>query len=541
VSPEPTPQPEDLEAAPEVVDPTPYLDAIERQMLDYWLEIDARGKFIHSPKNDDELHRFIRIALGFDIPRKVITLGHRSPFEFVADLFFERAKTALGFANRTGGKTCNIAILNFLDMLFKPGCEIANAGATRDQAKRCFTYFLAFLDLEWFKEFTSRYAQKTGKKFVTKMIQEETLFATKAKQQIITATDKGVRGPHPHKARMDEVDEIEWSILQTGISMARSDPRNIRGRKRILGQNAFTSTRQKARGSMQRLLDEAPTRGIAVYQWNVWEVLERCQRRCFDDPKHGTCPIYVYCEGRAHDCAGFYPIDDFIEKARNLDPERFATEWLNEKPSSARLVYPMFDTKHILTERDLFNRFGVTYPRMEWPRVCGVDFGGGPTSPFVYLKICEMPDRAFLVFYEYVAFQRVMRDHAKAIKESPLYTRGEWNFTDHDAQERIELKDHRIQTRPANKSVLPGIDYVKELLLGYPPDLKPRLYVFEQCPFVISEFGAYHWKTRPDGTVDKSGNPAKEHDHSMDALRYGLYSSKRRPRRGYRMRTVEGL
>lgn len=523
-------------------DPEDYLELVEQQMLDYWLEIDKYGRFTHPPKNNDELHEFIRIALGFDIPRKVVTPGHSAPFDFVADLFFERTKTALGFANRTGGKTCDIAILNFLDMLFKPGCEISNAGATRDQAKKCFNYFLAFMDKKWFKDFCDKYRFVTGKPFIVKQIQEETTFDTKATQQIITATEKGVRGPHPHKSRMDEVDEIDWDILQTGLSMSRSDPKNIRERLPILGQNALTSTRQKARGSMQRLLDEAPQRGIDVYQWNVWEVLERCPRRCFDDPTHGTCPVYVYCKGKAHQCDGFYAIDDFIEKARNLDPDKFATEWLNTKPASDKLVYPMFDTTtHVLTERDLFQRFGCTFPKPEWPRISGTDFGGGPTSPFVYVKICELPDRTYLVFHEYVAFQRVLRDHAKNIKASPYYLRGEWNFTDHDAQERIELKDHMIVTKPADKAVLAGIDYLTELLLGYPPDLKPRLYVYERCPFVISEFSAYHWPSRPDGKVDKSSKPAKEYDHSMDAIRYALYSSKRRQRTGYRMRTVEGL
>lgn len=873
------------------------LSKIEQAMLDHYLALNDDGEFENPPSNDDELHEFIELAYGFTIPRKIVVKGHASPFSFIADMFFERTKNALAFANRNGGKTLAVAVLNHLDMLFKPGCEVASAGAVRSQAKKCYAYFQSFMDLPWFKKFEKRYRELTGRSFVTKRIQEETTFDTRSEQQIITATEKGLRSPHPHKARVDEIDEIPWSILQTGLSMARTAGG-------IKGQNCFTSTRQFEHGSMQRLLDESEAKGIKVYEWNCvlpetwmftgrglkmardvrvgdtvlsedgafhrvvkawssesnknavriypwgwtegigvtedhrmlirrdgenkwveagalvagdvlffpklkgsrepvetpvglmsvafakflgfflgdgcldrgdkyvrmsladgrdteefaalveglfdrnltvdgqlsnlrgrfghkelarwlaehfytgtnsgkpgkggrkkvcpswvvdgmsdemlrafvvglmktdgcfsfrsgkkrpdasfkqtsnsitqafflacvrlglhpsldfseqktrmiegrrvngapfwkvrfaglgvdrlaewcgveipgltrfipprffegdtwfgtpirkietddhagpvfdfavedvhsfsmpwavahncWEVVERCTRRCFDDPEHGTCPIYAFCKGKAHSCDGFFDIEDFIDKVRLIDREKFETEWLNAKPSRGKLIYHEFDTtRHVMTPQRLSDMTGVTAPSAYWPRISGIDFGSSPGHPFVYLKLCRLPNNAWLLFYEYAAEQKLMEDHARAIKASPWYVRTEPSYADtRGLQERMELKKLGVRTKPADKAVLMGIDYVGSLLRGFLPKEEPMLYIWHECKFTLKQFGMYRWPVKADGTPDRTGLPLKRDDDAMDALRYALYSDRNKPGRRYRSRKVAGI
>ena len=512
------------------------VEQINEQILQAYLEINERGQFISPPQDDDELHEFIRIALKVSIPRKVIEPGHRAPFEFMADMFFERVANALVFANRHGGKTFDIAILNLLDLIFKPGCEIASAGAVKDQAKKCYSYMKEFMDADWFRDFCHQFLRKTGRTLIKKEIQEETTFRTGSTLQILTATSKGVRGPHPHKARLDEIDEMEWDIIQTGLSMASSS-------KGIMGQNCFSSTRQYERGSMQRFLETAAEKDVQIYEWNVWETVEKCTRRCFDDPKHGDCPVYTFCKGKAHRCDGFIEIQDFIAKLKLLDRDRFETEWLNEKPSRTKLVYgsSFNENRHIMTPDKLKILTGIPFVVVDWSRTCGIDFGGGPGHPFVYLKLCQLPNGAWMLFFEYVAEQRLMRDHAKVIRGSPWWHRNEWNYSDHARQDRMELKNKGVNTRPANKAVTMGIDYIEELLCGYPPNEEPMLYIWWQCTYTIMEFGLYSWPIGHDGTVLKDGPPAKKHDHTMDALRYALYSLKERPKRRYRARRMDGL
>jgi hypothetical protein len=507
---------------------------VDTKIVLHYLEVDSTGVFLHAlgqcvrhlnPEDperirveDAELDEFIRCAYNVTLPKKVITKGHKSPFSFVADLFYERVKNALGFANRNGGKTLGVAILNHLDMLFKGGVEIASAGAVLDQANKCYRYFNGFNDKKWFLDFCKHFEKKTGKKFVVKGLQSFTRFATGSTQEILTGTEKGLRGPHPNKARIDEIDLIEWPVLQTALSMANTS-------KGILGQNVFTSTRQLAHGSMQKLLDSSHAKGVEVYEWDIWESVERCPRRCKDDPQHGDCPIYTFCKGKAHHCEGFFPIVDFIDKVRILDRETFETEWENKRPSRQKMVYKQFDTnKHVLTPEKLEALTGLRYPSKYWYRIAGLDFGSAPGHPFVYLKLTQFPSGQWMIMHEYVGEQRLLKDHASSIRSSPFYMPGEIIYRDWDAQEGLELKQYGVRTRPAVKEVKPGIDYVGTLLAGMPPREDPVLYVWYDCYYTIFEFGAYSWNIKPDGSPDMQGNPKKDNDHCMDALRYALFS-----------------
>ena len=119
-----------------------YVDYLQ-MILEDFLEVGIR--------NREVLHFYIRTYLGLSIPRKKFCTRvekgewpHSSPFQFIEDMFFERTTNAIAFANRTGGKTTNIAILNHLFMTFKPGCEIMTAGSVQIQADRGYKYFKNF-------------------------------------------------------------------------------------------------------------------------------------------------------------------------------------------------------------------------------------------------------------------------------------------------------------------------------------------------------------------------------------------------------------
>jgi len=495
-----------------------FRQQLDDQMLQHYLTLDHSGKFVNAPSTNEELDEFIRLAYGFRLPQKVITPGHRTAFEFVADLFFERVKNALGFANRAGGKTLAVAMLNHLDMLFKPDCEVSSAGAVKDQADKCYRYFREFNEKPWFKRAHEQFLCTTGEPLLINSIKSRTEYGNGSLLQVITASEKGFRGEHPQKSRVDEIDEIPWDVFQVSLSMAHSA-------NGIRGQNVFTSTRQHGDGSMQRLLDEAHDKGIAIYEWNVWEMIEQCSRRCFDDPDHGTCPIYTFCKGQAHRCDGFFAVDDFIDKVRLIDRDHFETEWINSKPSRHKLVYPDFEpSRHVLSREQFAQLSGRPEPSWEWPMSSGIDFGSSPGHPFVYGKNVRLPNGAWVVWCEYEAEQRLLREHATAIQQTPFYRSGEVIYADWDAQDRLELQEHGVYTVPAVKSVSPGIDYVKSLLKGFPPKEEPMLYVMEWCTGHIREFSKYRWPVRSDGTPDRSGRPVPENDHHLDRLRYSLFS-----------------
>lgn len=513
---------------------------VNQQIVEHYLEIDDTGRMVNPPKTDDELEEFVELFYGVRFPKKVMTPGHKSPWQFMCDLFFERVKAALGFANRTGGKTYLIAVLNHLDMLFKWKCDVTSAGAVKDQAQRCYGYYTELNELPGFQEFAKRFARVTGRRFVENSTQQRTELGNGAKLETITGSEKGFRGPHPNKNRIDEIDELEWDVLQTGLSMSQTT-------NGIRGQDVFTSTRQREHGSMDRMIEEADKRNVKVYEWNIWDTLERCDRRCIDDPVHGTCPVISKCNGKAHGCDGYYKIDDFVGKVAIMDDDKFAREWENKGAAGELLVYSGFSrARHVMTPERLKLMTGMSEKSRNWPVVCGLDFGASPGNPFCYIKLCQLPNHAWMVYWEYVAELKLLRDHAACIKSAPDYVRGEQAYCDWDNQDRMELISHGLRLQPAVKgpdTVSVGINLIKEYLEGYPsprvPGQKdPFLYVWHDCIHTLKEFGRYKWPKRPDGKPDKSGRPQDGNDHCLDAMRYGLFSKYRLGQQRYFARST---
>lgn len=80
------------------------------------------------------------------------------------------------------------------------------------------------------------------------------------------------------------------------------------------------------------------------------------------------------------------------------------------------------------------------------------------------------------------------------------------------------FRDGVANTRNAHNTVLPGIRTIASLLATH------SLVVSSACPMLIAEIPAYTW----DATATEKGKdePVKVDDHSVDALRYALYTTR---------------
>lgn len=181
-------------------------------------------------------------------------------------MFFERVLSSFRLASRGSGKTLDLALLNFLESIFK-GVEVCNASDTLDQAAKCYSYYLGFWNEELFQ-------QHVG---VRRSIQSETVLANGGSMLITSGTTKGLNGQHPNKTRIDEVELIDWVTLQEGLSMSQTITNKYGTHK---GSDILTSTRKFAGGTVQRLMDEADDKHIKVYSSCVWEVISRCEHDC---------------------------------------------------------------------------------------------------------------------------------------------------------------------------------------------------------------------------------------------------------------------
>ena len=84
------------------------------------------------------------------------------------------------------------------------------------------------------------------------------------------------------------------------------------------------------------------------------------------------------------------------------------------------------------------------------------------------------------------------------------------------------LRRAGLKPRAANNEVAPGILSVAKAIK--PLDNVPGIVVHRGCKTTIDELTTYRWNERAGGEV-----PLKENDHTCDALRYALHTSKHTP------------
>jgi len=267
----------------------------------------------------DELLDFIDAFWGLRIPRAKVCPEHTPPAEYVATAFFEEVLDCVCWANRSGGKTLNGALVTWLDSVFKKGCETKILGGSGEQSLRMYEHIKGFITPS-LQELVDGEALRT-----------RTHLVNGSNIQILTASTKSVRGPHPQKLKLDEVDEFEDRIYEAALLIPKS-ARGIRASVQIY------STMHKAYGLMNKVITEAAESGYRVFKWCVFDVIEKCVgRECQE------CELWDDCQGRARQADGFYPIEDAISAKRKVSRETWKSEMLCKMPSQEGLIYKEFD------------------------------------------------------------------------------------------------------------------------------------------------------------------------------------------------------
>jgi hypothetical protein len=362
----------------------------------------------------------------------------------------------------------------------------------------------------------------------------------------------------------DEIELMHWSLLQEALQMSVSHEKWKAG-------DCLTSTRKFSTGTMQRLLDESERRQIKTYTWCIFEILQPCTRQCKGDPQFGDCPAYAFkdkegkeelmCGGKAHDLppGGFYQIEDFVEKVRQLDRETWETQWLNLRPSGGSLVYGRYfnDEAPFLVPTAEAEKLLARAKEEHWQRVIGIDFGSNFYAGYF------MRDPLSQIWYQYQEYWYAATQdlplvgHAKNIKEQDSLG---WSsrtviFADPSGRQAIrDLEEYGIYALPANNDVYSGINHIKRLLMLKEPPAEPQpagkltfglglpgLRFFSRCARMRKEMSQLY--VHPMG---KEGQPLtdrilKRDDHAVDAGRYALFSFTTIGTGRYRVRKFRGV
>ncbi|MBN2582117.1 MAG: hypothetical protein JXL80_03550 [Planctomycetes bacterium] len=467
---------------------------------------------LREPRTVGQLWQFVRCYYGLAIPRRRVCPGHVAPMEYVAGSFFQTHGDLVVWANRGGAKTELGSVATHLESIFRPGLQTRILGGSLQQSERMYEY----LGAKWRPHFADLLADQPRSR--------RTELTNGSVIEILTQSQRGVRGQRVQRVRCDEVDEFDPDIWRAVQFVTQS-----RGSVRA-SIEAF-STMHHPYGLMSQVVDgawnvaaggdedddrDAPRgyRGFALMAWCLWETIERCT----GDRSCSRCPLAEDCRGRARQADGFLRIDDAIAQMRRSGREAWESEMLCLRPRQEHLVFSRFNPQRHVRRLS---------PDGRSPIYRSLDFGY--VNPFVCLwaqVIGDDPETAVVhVLDEYVESRKTVSEHATVLASRPWPIRA--TFCDPAGWQRgdvtgsgacHELARHGILTTSCRSGIMEGVDRVRALLA--PALGTERLVVDPRCERLIRALASYHYP--PGAGAAGAELPEKDgtHDHLIDALRY---------------------
>lgn len=210
------------------------------------------------PQDDDELWWAVFAMWGYRIPRVAVCPGHVAPFTAFADAYFARFPSAIWKASRgLGGKSRTLAVLGLTEAALL-GIEVTILGGSSAQSKNVH---------DATKEAWGWHAAPRGL-----LNRPPTSFDTTLHNgghlRTLTASQTSVRGPHPPRLRMDEIDEMDQGILDAALGQPMEQ----------IGTNGWTIPTQTVMSSTHQYPDKAMSEMIARASQRGWPLYEWCYR-----------------------------------------------------------------------------------------------------------------------------------------------------------------------------------------------------------------------------------------------------------------------
>ena len=434
--------------------------------------------------SNEELAWFLERYLGIRIPDKRICPEHHAPFLFVADVFLGRVVDAVVWSCRSGGKSLNAALLTFLDSHFRPMRDTRVLAGSFYQGKQVYDATLDFWQKPEWHQFLA-----------SELTKSETLLKNGSGYEVLTASQRSVRGPHPQRLKLDEIDELARDLYDAALSQPQS-------RHGIPASVIMTSTMHRPFGLMQEVIENRHKMALTLYRWCFLEVIERCDDVCekVQDPKSidrgKHCSLWEDCQGRAHDAVGYYAVEDVRKKKAQLPRDTWQSEWLVKRPTARDMVYDPEDLEAATSEEipydPAYPSFGMADP--------------GFVHPTAFCIAQERGDDVAVVAEWY--WERVLlSERVRMIKEiyrdyglKGIYA----DAADRDFIEELRAAGMKVEGVSFGAYKNKCVEKIREYLKDR------RLRISTACPNLIREMFRLHFK--------KGEDIAKEDDHGPDAL-----------------------
>lgn len=213
------------------------------------------------PATDDELWWAIYGLWGMRIPRIAVCAEHVAPFTALADAYFARHPVAIWLASRgLGGKSRTLAALGSTEAALL-GCEVTILGGSAAQSQN--VHVATQDNWNWYG--APRNLLQSPNRY-------ETVLNNGGHLRTLTASQTSVRGPHPPRLRIDEVDEVPIPIIDAALGQPMEQIGA--GGFVIPTSTVLSSTHQYPDAGMTEMLKRAVLQGWPVYRWCYKESAE---------------------------------------------------------------------------------------------------------------------------------------------------------------------------------------------------------------------------------------------------------------------------
>lgn len=191
---------------------------------------------------------------------------------------------------------------------------------------------------------------------------------------------------------------------------------------------------------------------------------------------------------------------DELEDLINKDENYYRIYCLGEPGVLKNIIYSNYTVEEFPAQIGLMIRDADCF---------GLDFGFNNKMALIAVKYYDGEPYIKELVYESGWTTNDLIDWMK----NHIYNRTIPIYADSAEPDRIEdIKRAGFNVHPAKKAVVPGIDYCKG----------QHMHIDQDSPKTVAELRSYKWREDRDGRV--LDEPVKYNDHSMDAIRYALYT-----------------
>src|SRR4249920_2317650 len=228
--------------------------------------VERQLQFSRPPVTPEELWWTVGALFGVWLPRVKVCPDHQPPFEAFCDAYFGNPfNWSLWYGSRGGGKSYMLALLALVKASLLE-VQVTLLGGSMAQSTNVHEH----VEQMMLSPNAPRHVV-TGEKTTELTMAEGNDGGVTSWIRPLPASQKTVRGPHPHMTLLDEIDEMEKAVYDAAMGQALQKP-NARGVE-VPEMVVASSTWQHPTGTFQQVFDEAREKGRPIFTWCWREVI----------------------------------------------------------------------------------------------------------------------------------------------------------------------------------------------------------------------------------------------------------------------------